>query len=475
MTMAELIAAAESRLAQAIAERKAKTDTLIAMRSQVEAGDASVTDEAITGAIAARDAASLAVKAAEGKLETLRAEKAEDDRIDALSQVIIPTGAKRSYDSVARIGQEKRTYTPEAEKADGVHFLRDFVSAKFGEDYEARDRLARHMKEERVERAHYFTRDVGTGAFSGLTIPQYLTDLVAPLARAGRPLADNCRKLALPADGMTVTISRITTGTATAVQASEAAAVQETDIDDTALTVNVRTIAGQQDVSWQALSRSVGTEQVILEDLIGAYHAKLDNSIINDDGTLGTHLGIRSTSAISTATLTDSSPTQAEAFGSLFEIQSTIEAAVYRGATHFVMHPRRWHWFRSAIGTDMSLVGLGSAYPAGASGVANGNGYGPGVRGELAGLPVIVDANIPTTVSSTQDVILAINANELFLWEDSSAPLFIRAEQPGAGNLMTKLVVYGFSAFTAGRYPAAHGVISGSGLAAPSSFGKTIS
>jgi hypothetical protein len=29
-------------------------------------------------------------------------------------------------------------------------------------------------------------RDVGTGAFAGLTVPQYLIDLFAPLARAGR-------------------------------------------------------------------------------------------------------------------------------------------------------------------------------------------------------------------------------------------------------------------------------------------------
>ena len=86
-----------------------------------------------------------------------------------------------------------------------------------------------------------------------------------------------------------------------------------------------------------------------------------------------------------------------------------------------------------------------------------------------------MDGNIPLTVNTDQDVILAVNVNELFLWEQSGSPLYSRAQQPGAGNLMEKLVVYGFSAFTGGRYPAAHGVASGTGLAAPTVFGKAIS
>lgn len=383
------------------------------------------------------------------------------------------TSTAPAYDEVARVGAESRTYNPDSDPRGGM-FLRDFAAGHMG-DYEARDRLMRHAREERIERAATQKRDVGTGAFAGLTIPQYLVDMVAPLARARRPLADNCTKMTLPADGMTVTISRVTTGTSAAIQATEAAGVSETDIDDTALTVNVRTIAGQQDVSFQALARSVGAEQVILRDLVGAYHTALDSQIINADGNSGTHLGIRSTSGISTATLTDSSPTPAEAFGALYAIQSTIESALFMNPDFLVMAPRRWHWFRSAIGTDVTLVGQGTAYPPQSLGKSNNVGYGAGVRGDLAGLPVIVDGNIPLTVNTDQDVILAVNSDELFLWEQEGSPIYMRAAQPGAGNLMEKMVVYGYSAFTAGRYPAAHGVISGTGLAAPTVFGKAIS
>lgn len=472
MTLAELIRRAKEQLNARIAARNEHTTSLNELRSH-EGFDAARESELVSQ----RAAVDAEIEVMRQRVSDLEAELRQDEAVARLQSEITPeaTVAGRSAETASvRVGAEPRTYSAGAER-EGVHFLRDFLTSSFANDYAAQQRLARHMQEERVDRAHLLTRDVGTAAFSGLTIPQYLVGELAPLARAGRPLADNCRQLPLPADGMVINIPRITTGTTAAVQATEAAGVSETDIDDTTLAVNVRTIAGQQDVSWQSLARSVGSEQVVLQDLIAAYHTKLDSAIINDDGTSGTHLGIRSTVSISTATLTDSSPTPAEAIGSLYAIQSTIESAVFKNPTHLVMSPRRWHWFRSAVGTDVALIGQGTAYPPQALGVSGNGEYGPGIRGDLAGLPVIVDGNIPLTVNSDQDVILAVNVNELFLWEDPSAPLFIRAEQPGAGNLMTKLVVYGFSAFTAGRYPAAHGVISGTGLAAPTVFGKAIS
>ncbi len=464
MNLQDLIRAASERLAAKVTERKAAQDALIALRSAIEAGDETITDDAVTAAISRRDALDSEVDALQARVADLQAELERDTVVEALSRIETPAAGLPAYDQVARVGADKRTYSPDNAR-EGVSFLRDIVSRLDG-DFRAAERLSRHMDEERVERGELLVRDVGTGAFSGLTVPQYLTDLVAPAVAAGRPLADNCRKLPLPPDGMTVNISRVTTATAAAVQATEAAGVQETDIDDTLLTVNVRTIAGQQDVSRQAVDRSVGAETVIVEDLVRRYHTVLDSGIINDNGTSGTHLGIRSTSSIVSVTYTDSSPTPSEAWGPLWDLQQQIESGVYAAATHLVMHPRRWAFFCSAIGTNQAMVGFAGVAPL-LLGAEQAKDYGAGVRGILAGLPVIVDANIPTTVSSTQDVILGVTASELFLWEQPGSPLLIRAEQVGAGNLLVKLVVYGYSAFTAGRYPGAHGVISGSGLTTP--------
>jgi hypothetical protein len=89
----------------------------------------------------------------------------------------------------AVVKSEPRTYSKENRSAS---FLGDAFAAQFNNDFSAKERLARHMNEEKVER-----RDVTSANFAGLIVPQFLTELAAPLARAGRPVADIARKHAL--------------------------------------------------------------------------------------------------------------------------------------------------------------------------------------------------------------------------------------------------------------------------------------
>jgi hypothetical protein len=82
---------------------------------------------------------------------------------------------------------------------------------------------------------------------------------------------------------------------------------------------------------------------------------------------------------------------------------------------------------------------------------------------------VVVDGNVPTNLGggTNEDVIIGVTAPELHLWEDLPAPLLIRTDEALANQLSVRFVVYGFSAFTAGSYPGAHGTISGTGLITP--------
>lgn len=466
-TIADLIARQRAAVDNAVAQWTSARGALDSLRTEL--GSVSTLtpeqDQRIRSAIESKDGAATAVRSARAELERLEAEERSDAELDRIAEQRTPGASRPAYDQVARTGAEPHTYTRETCRQ-GVSFIRDLVRSYHPASGAERDRLARHMTEARVDSPDMLQRDVGTGAFAGLTVPQYLTDLVAPAVAKGRPLADNCRKLDLPPDGMVIDISRVTTATSAAVQATENAGVSETDIDDTLLAVNVRTIAGQQDVSRQVIDRSVNADQVVIEDLVRRYHTALDNSIINDDGTSGTHLGIRSTTSIIAVTYTDATPTPSEAWGPLWDLQQQIESGVYAAASHLVMHPRRWAFFCSAIGTNQAMLGQMGVAPL-LLGEEQSKAYGAGVRGILAGLPVIVDANIPTTISSTQDTILAVTDNELFLWEQPGSPLLIRAEEVGVGTLTVKLVVYGYSAFTAGRYPGAHGAITGTGLTTP--------
>ncbi|MGH2635750.1 MAG: phage major capsid protein [Actinomycetota bacterium] len=367
--------------------------------------------------------------------------------------------------SGVRVLSEPRTYSPDAERR-GASFLRDVWRGDHG-DPGARERLGRHQQE--MADAYPEYRDAGTGAFAGLVVPQYLVDLVAPLARAGRPLANIANLHPLPPEGMTVNISRITTGATAGAQASENAQVSEQDMDDTLLAVNVRTIAGQQDVSRQAVDRGAGVDSIALADLARAYHTELDRQIINSDGTSGTHLGIRSTAGIVAVTYTDATPTAAELYPKLFDLVQQIQAGSFQGVSHLVMHPRRWWKLAAEVGTSFPFLQLAGA-PQGAAGAILGTGsYEQGPAGVLATVGVILDGNIPVNLGggTNEDVILGVTAEELHLWEDPGAPLFIRSDEVLANQLTVRFVLYGYSAFTAGRYPGAHGTISGTGLATP--------
>ena len=398
----------------------------------------------------------------ESRVAAVEARVDLEARIAELEARAAATAEARAYDDVARVTREERTYSADSDKR-GVSFIHDVVARTFG-DMDAAQRLSRHQQEERVERGSTLeARAIGTSALGALVVPQYLTDLVAPLARAGRPTADICNLMPLPAEGMTVEIPRITTGTSAATQETQNTSVSETNLDETTLSVPVITIAGQQTISVQALSRGRGTEQVIIRDLVAAYNTALDGQIIAGSGSTGYHRGILNTASIQSVTFTDTTPTVAELYPKLFDLIQKVQSGYYGGISHFLMHPRRWAWMAAAVGTSQPFLQI-NTNPQGAAGQFGAPSYG-GVVGNIAGVDVVLDANIATTTSTDQDTIYGVTASELHLWEDAGAPLFIRVDQ--ASTLGVTIAAFGFTAFTAGRYPAAHGKISGAGLTTP--------
>ena len=353
---------------------------------------------------------------------------------------------------------------PDMYRKGGEHsFISDAYAARSG-DFKAQERLNKHQDFE--------ARDVGTGAFTGLVVPQYLVDEYAPIARAGSAFYNAVPKKDLPAYGNKIEISRITTGSAAAEQASENSAVQETNMDDTLLTVNVDTVAGQQDVSRQALERGgqpgFSMENIIFQDLVAAYFGKLDQLMINGSGSSGQPLGIRNVSGINTVTYTDGTPTVGEAFPKLADAVQKVNANRFAPAQAIIMHPRRWGFFTAGVdGNSRPLVLPAGNNPDNAMGVGDAAAYG-NVVGNLLGLPVITDANIVTDDGggSNQDQIYVVKADDHILFEDNLFQL--KFEETNAGSLTTKMVVYGYVAFASGRYPAGITKIQGTGLITPS-------
>lgn len=352
---------------------------------------------------------------------------------------------------VITVKSEPRTYTEKSEHS----FFADAYRAQFSNDYAAQQRLARHMQEESVER-----RDVTSANFAGLVVPQFLTELAAPLARAGRPLADRARRHQLPASGLTISISKVTTGSAVAEQ-TEGAAVQETNMDDTKLDISVKTVAGQQNVSRQAIERGTNIDSLVMADLAFAYHTKVDD-LLNVE---------LLASAGQSVTYTDASPTVAELYPKLADAIQKVQTTYFASPNAIVMHPRRLAFILAAVDSTNRPLAVPTANGAfNATAVGSGSPQYGNSGYSIMGLPVITDANVSTAqgAGTDQDTIFVGNLQELHLWENGSGdPMMLRFEQPKSQELDITMIVYGYIACTANRYPNAWAKISGTGLVTP--------
>jgi hypothetical protein len=402
-------------------------------------------DEAKVTELRDKRAASYAkVEALRAEVDGIEKDKREEDRVAELQGLSTPTDVRtNAHDNTVKVGGEPRTYSKDKDRT-GKDFALDVVRATMG-DPQSAARINRHMEEERVERGIVVERAAGTGAFAGLVVPQYLTDLYAPAAKAGRPTVDAMRKHELPSTGMTVYIGKVTTPTSVDIQASENATVAEQDIDDTLLSLPVRTAAGSQTVSRQAYDRGVGVEDTIIDDLTRSMYVAQDTTVLNvaTDGLRNVATNI---------SLTDTTPTAAELYPKLVQATVAVEEALLdqqSGDTIAVFNPRRWGWLQTQLTSTWPMFGQPGVAPQ-LGGENFDVRYGRGFRGQLPnGAVAIADGNVGKLygTATNEDEIYFFSQNEAHFWEDPAAPMLIRADI-SAKSLGVDLVVYSYFAFT---------------------------
>jgi HK97 family phage major capsid protein len=348
----------------------------------------------------------------------------------------------------ARVVSEASVYRPDAQHS----FFRDLVYQR--NDREAAERMQRHAVEMRA------VSGASGGGGDGFIPPQYLGQFAVEVARQGRPFANVLPSAPLPDTGNVITIPKMSTGTTVASQ-TEGSSVSSTDVTSTQISVNVRTIAGQQDISLQLLERSTPAfDQIIFRDLALAHATELDRQTIRGATGSNEHLGLHNVSGVNTVSYTDASPTAAEAIPSIYNSLQQILSNRYLPADYIVMHPRRAAWFAAGLSSSFPLFQQGGFY----RGVGDQDG---GVVGTIAGVPVIADANCATNYGSgtNQDEIYVVRTQDMVLME---TPLVTRvADQVLSGNLQVRLQVWNYSAFASQRYPSGISIISGTGLVTP--------
>jgi len=363
-------------------------------------------------------------------------------------------------------------YTKETPLTRG--FLRDVYMRDVRHDGAAAERLSRHQQYEiaRIEKEAGEQRAVATATLGGAIPPQYLVDLYAKALRNGRVYANQANHMDLPDTGMSLIVPRFTTGLAAGVQASESTALTTQDPVEADLTVPVRTVGGYSPVSRQTLERAQYSEPILMEDLGARYAAALDTQCISGSGASGQILGVLSTASISTSTV--ATATVAAVWPKIADLIQQIETAVGGlgiNADKIIMHPRRYGFFSAGLDSqNRPLLIPDSGGPffnaMGDGGDVAAYGY-TGTR--LQGLPVFTDANIPTNLGAgtNEDRIIVQASSVVHLWERANDPVTLAFEQQAGTSLQVQLIAYGYAAFTAGRYPAASGVISGAGLVPP--------
>ena len=396
------------------------------------------------------------------RIEDLRTMQEATLKADAMRAEVRAMNAENPEEAPAT-GQAVVKEEPLTYRSDNSHelsFVKDFIDSVVSKDVAATERIHRHQQEMLV------TRDGTTSNYAGLVVPQYLTDLAAPLARAGRPFADQCRNLPLPESGMTLNISRVTTGSSAAVQAAENDAVSETDIDDTLLTSNISTVASGQQLSRQAMERGTGIDALVTGDMASAMSTTLDNQLINGSGSSGQLLGISQVTGINSVTYTDGSPTVAEFYPKLLAAIQQINSGIYRAPDLIVMHPRRLAWLQAGVdGNSRPLVLPQTNVPQNAMGTGPAAGYG-NTGSQIAGIPIVTDANIRTDLGAgTEDAVYVVSRNDMLLFEDGE--MMMRMDETAGLNLTLTLVLYAYCGFVPGRYPKAISAITGTGLIAP--------
>lgn len=438
-----------SLIAAALDEREGAEAKVTAILDAVEAEDRTdlTPEETIEF-----DAARAELRTIDERIDALKAQEADMSELNERNEAAADTRAELAKATpVVHVGQEARTY-----RQDGEHnFFADALAAK--RDASAAARIERNRLEAQID---YRST---SGVFGGLVVPQYLTELFAPNLESGRPFLSSVTNLPLPEAGMNLTIPRGSTSTTVAAQATENTAVSNTTYAGSDLVVPVRTFSGQQVVSRQAVERGTGIASILLADLFSEYATKTNISAISGDGTAGGHFGILNTTSVQTAAWTGT--TGASLVSAIHNGIGKVNGARYAAADLIVMHPRRWAWLCASSdanqrplvevvgGTGQNVVGAGSA-------------AGYAAVGSIAGIPVVIDAGVPTNLgaSTNEDRIIITRRQDVLHMEDAGAPVGLELEEVLADQLSVRMVAYGFSAFTAGRYPVATCVIQGTGL-----------
>jgi HK97 family phage major capsid protein len=332
---------------------------------------------------------------------------------------------------------------------------------------EARGRLARAQE----------TRALSTTANAGgqFAPPLWLIEDFVALARAARVTADLMNHDTLPSGVSSINLPTVATGTTTAIQSTQNSALSQTDLTTGSVTSGISTIGGKQVVSMQLLQQSgIPFDRVVLGDLARSYATQLDLQVISGSGSSGQLRGLLNGSGVGATTFTSASPavtssTAANSFyNKIISAIASVNTQRYLPPTAIIMHPVRWGWVLEGLDSQSRPLVTPHAYPVlNSIGDAANAPVAQGPVGEILGLPVYVDPNIPQNLGAgtNEDRVFVLRADDCWLYESELQSASFDATYADQASILFR--VLGYSAFIPDRYGKSVNVIAGTGLITP--------
>jgi len=373
--------------------------------------------------------------------------------------------------ATVEVGDGPETYT----KGGPHSFMQDQLKAQKG-DRGATERIVQNARELAAKgkfgKGTFDERAIAETAGAGgeLVAPLYLQDEYLALARAARPYFDLLSKRPFPPNTNSINIPRLKTGTATAAQ-KDLGAVKSQDITTGLLTFPVITVAGQQDFARQLFDRAVPelADMVVFPDLVADYLTKTDLQALTGSGVAPNAKGVVETvEAGQKVTWTQASPKVKEFYSKVADAIQRIHTKRFLPPSAIVMHPRRWAWLLASVDSNERPLFLPAAnQPFNATGVQDGV-QSQGLVGQMQGLPVTVDASIPTNLGAgtNQDLVIIQRVQDSWVLEDE--PVKTRVyEEVLSNELAIRAQVFNYLALTHERYAEGISTIEGTGLVTP--------
>ncbi len=404
------------------------------------------------------------------------------------------TGERRTGGAV--VTDEPQTYG----RGSGKSYFHDLALGTVRRDMGALTRLERHAAELRVElparerrreqrsreqmdglagserwsdrqRAAAFETRVNPNRTDGqggyFVPPLWLIDQFVGLPRFGRPVADAVLGMELPPGTDSINLPKVATGTATAAQTADGAAVTSTDMTDSTVSASVYTVAGQQDVAMQLLDQTPapGFDSIVFSDLIADLAVRQDVYVINGSGSSGQPTGILNVASPNAITYTDASPTLPEMYVPWIQSVSQIFTNRKSAATATFVLPKIWFWASAGLDTtNRPLIQPVQGGPFNPMALQTGE-IAEGPVGRLTvGTPVILAGNIPENLGAgtNETRIITLRTPDLYLWEGAIQTRVLT--EVLSGTMQIRFQVYRYAAFMGNRLPKAISIVSGTGM-----------